>query len=449
MRRLLLIGFVPVLLLLLAACGGGSGTVLTSSDSSGSSSSSTGANVVAMSVNSGPMGNDVDTPFVTITVCAAGSTTNCQQISDVEVDTGSYGVRILASALDSTLAAALQPEPASTGGSLVECTEFLDGFVWGPVDTANVQIGGETANDIPVQVMGDPNYESEIPTACSSTGGQEEDTVSTFGANAIIGIGPFGSDCGDACSLAVSSTQNPGWYYGCPSGGASTNDCSEVAVDTSLQVTNPVVFFTATGDDNGVIVELPSVADPDGAATATGSLIFGIGTESNNGLGSATVLTADPDYGDITTTYAGTSLPYSYLDSGSNAYYFDASSLAPASLPDCSSSGSSGSNGFTSSWLCPASEQTLGLQNTGQDGEISNVSINIYSANTLFTSSSTENNTALDDLGADTGDQSSYCPSSAADCSFDLGLPFFFGKNVYVAIDGANTSGGEGPYFAY
>jgi hypothetical protein len=148
--------------------------------------------------------------------------------------------------------------------------------------------------------------------------------------------------------------------------------------------------------------------------------------------------------------YDGETLPYSYLDTGSNAYYFDASNTS--SLPDCpSSSGGSGGSGFSSSWLCPTSEQTINLTNEGQNGTSSNVSIKIYNATTLFD----EDNgtyTAFDDLGADTGSQSTFCNQDygvSGDCYFDLGLPFFFGRNVYVAIAGYNTSGGEGPYFAY
>jgi hypothetical protein len=34
--------------------------------------------------------------------------------------------------------------------------------------------------------------------------------------------------------------------------------------------------------------------------------------------------------------------------------------------------------------------------------------------------------------------------------SFDWGLPFFFGRNVYTAIEGAGTPGGPtGPYVAF
>jgi hypothetical protein len=32
---------------------------------------------------------------------------------------------------------------------------------------------------------------------------------------------------------------------------------------------------------------------------------------------------------------------------------------------------------------------------------------------------------------------------------FDWGLPFFFGRNVFVAIEGATTPGGPGPYVAF
>jgi hypothetical protein len=32
---------------------------------------------------------------------------------------------------------------------------------------------------------------------------------------------------------------------------------------------------------------------------------------------------------------------------------------------------------------------------------------------------------------------------------FDFGLPFFFGRNVYMAIEGKSTPGGTGPYTAY
>jgi hypothetical protein len=39
-------------------------------------------------------------------------------------------------------------------------------------------------------------------------------------------------------------------------------------------------------------------------------------------------------------------------------------------------------------------------------------------------------------------------PNSLSD-SFDFGLPFFYGRNVFTAIAGQSTPGGDGPYVAF
>ncbi|MBW4052581.1 MAG: DUF3443 family protein [Proteobacteria bacterium] len=456
MRKLLLLGLVQVLFLL-AGCGGNSGGgVITSTAGNTGNSGGHAANTVTMTVDNGPNGDAVDTPFITVTVCAPGSTTNCQQIDHVEVDTGSYGFRVMSSVLSPSLASALQQEQVSTNGdSIVECTQFADGFSWGPVKLADVQVAGESASNVPIQVMGDPTYTassgttSEIPTPCSSTG-PEEDTVAAFGANGIIGIGPFGADCGSLCGTSVSGGTNPGWYYGCPASGWSpTNPCNEIAVTDSGQVTNPAVFFQT--DNNGVIIEFPSA--PEGASTLTGTLVFGIGTESNNSLGGQTVLTADSSYGDINTDYTTVNgpqqyLPYSYFDTGSNAYYFSDDGIP--SLQGCSSY--KGYNSTTpDSWFCPASELNRSAANTGQNGTQSTVYFSIGNAYTIFNSYA---GTVFNDLGASAGSQLTDCasPTSASQdqsCGFDFGFPFFIGRNVYIAFAGANTAWGNGPYYAY
>lgn len=461
-RKLVLSGLVQVLLVL-AGCGGGSGTVATSTSNNGSSGNNgQSSNSVTITVDSGPdpsVGYDVDTPFVTVTVCAPGSTTNCQQIDHVEVDTGSFGLRVMSSVLNASLASALRQETSSDGNSVVECTMFADGFSWGPVKIANVQMAGESASSVPIQVIGDPAYEqtsgsgstaiSEIPTACSGTG-PEEDTVATFGANAILGMGAFADDCGSDCGLPPSDASNPAYYYECPATSWSPgNPCSEAALAESAQVTDPVTGFQT--DNNGVIVELPSATE--GAGSLTGTLIFGIGTEGNNTYAAKTLLTANPGSGTFSTEYTtqgGTQqfLPYSILDTGSNAYYFADDSIP--SVGACSSyPGYDSSNPDT--WFCPGSELELSATNTGQNGTQSTVAFSIGNAYTLFQRYS---GSVFDDLGASSGSQDTNCAdqSSAAahnDCSFDFGFPFFLGKNVYIAFAGANTSQGTGPYFAY
>lgn len=456
MRKLVLLGFAA--LFVLAGCGGGSGSVApTSNNGSGSGSGSGGGgggttptNTITMTVDAGPDTSsfyDVDTPFITVTVCAPGSTTNCQQIDHVEVDSGSYGLRIISTVLNASLASALTPETGTGGNPLVECTAFADGFSWGSVKLADVQIAGESAHQVPMQVMGDPSFAKEIPTACSNQEPTEEDTVVSFGANGILGIGPFASDCGSGC--ATSSANNA--YFTCPANGTSISNCQGAAVSEPSQVTNPVVGFQT--DNNGVIIELPSVTE--GASGATGTLIFGIGTESNNTLGSETVLTADPNSGNIFTTYMTQDghqqyLPYSYFDTGSNAYYFADDGIP--SVQSCSTY-----PGFNSdAWFCPSSELKLSATNAGQNGTQSTVSFSIGNAYTLFNSSMSA--VVFDDLGASSGAESTSCENLSTasstsnpqpQCSFDFGFPFFLGRNVYIAFAGANTAYGAGPWFAY
>ncbi len=40
-------------------------------------------------------------------------------------------------------------------------------------------------------------------------------------------------------------------------------------------------------------------------------------------------------------------------------------------------------------------------------------------------------------------------PAFVGSTVFDWGLPFFYGRNVYAAVEQPRTPGGIGPYFAY
>jgi hypothetical protein len=420
-RRIYLLAFIP--LIFLAACGG-SGGLLSTGDTGGTGGGGTGqtiasaaANVVTISVDAGPPGVGADTtfniPYISVTLCAPGSTTNCQTIDHIEVDTGSYGLRVFSSVLTSKLFLALPQEATAANVPILECTQFGDGFSWGSMRLADVSISGEKAASVPMQVMGDPNYPT-IPTACSSTG-PEEDTVAAFGANGILGVGPFADDCSSQCTTG----NGIGFYYACPTGGGA---CAPTAVLESQEAANPVTGFTA--DNNGVIVELPPVADA-GATTATGALVFGIGTQGNNALGSAAVLTTD-ETGEISITYNNVSYPTSFIDSGSNLNFID-----PGTLAACGTS--------PNQLLCPGTEVSTSATPVGLNGTQSTVTFNIGDAPTLFNNSPSF--TAFDNVAAPSSD-----PLKK---TFDFGLPFFYGRNVFTAIEGKNTSGGMGPYFAY
>jgi hypothetical protein len=384
----------------LYACGSGGSP----SSSSPSSSVAPAENVQPISVNPGPNGNGVNGLFTSVTLCSPG-TSSCQTVNDVLVDTGSSGVRILASAL--TLS--LPGETDASGNPIGECTPFVSSFTWGPVATADIKVSGETASNVPVQLIGSADF-PEPPADCPN-GLTPADTVSALGANGILGVGLFVQDCGSAC--AVSGASNAGFYYSCSSAG-----CVVTAQALQNQVANPVASLPV--DNNGVLVDLPAVGG-NGATTASGSLIFGIGTRSNNGLGSAQIYATD-DLGNFTTVFDGNSYSSSFIDSGSNGLFFLSSSATGIGL--CASD-----PGF----YCPATTLSLSAQNEGQNGTSGTVKFGVANAEQLFSTG----NAAFSNLGG---------PNTGA---FDWGLPFFFGRNVFVAIDGATTPGGPGPYWAY
>src|SRR5579864_156898 len=109
-----------------AACGGGTSTSKTGGGPVA------GQNVQAVSVNGGPNGNYANGLFTSVTVCVPG-TSQCQTISDVLVDTGSTGLRILSSALTESL----PQQKGPNGNPVVECLPFVAAITWGPVQTAD------------------------------------------------------------------------------------------------------------------------------------------------------------------------------------------------------------------------------------------------------------------------------------------------------------------------
>jgi len=406
---LFLVGAVTVFL---AGCGG------KGAFSSSSSNPITGpaANVVTAVVNGGPNNNSVNTLYTTVTICAPGSTTNCQTIDNIEIDTGSSGLRILASALTADLPIQMD----SRGNALAECTQFVDGYSWGPLALADLTVSQETAQNLPIQVIGDPNF-ATVPSACASTGGSE-DTVETFGANGILGVGTTAQDCGAACT----SSDND-FYYSC----ASATNCVTTGVALGNQVQNPVTLFAT--DNNGVIIELPSVAAA-GAASATGALVFGIDTQSNNASGSGKVLAVETTYGYLGVSLNGAFYNASFLDTGSNGIYFQ-----DPSLTQCTSDG-------LTDFYCPSSAQTFTATVCAYSGGSScsgaaqeSVNFTIGNAESLF---SNDSFTAFPTLGGS-------FPMSQTQDTVDLGLPFFYGRTVYEAFEGKSTTAGTGPYVSF
>src|SRR5208282_4392435 len=367
-------------------------------------------NVLPVQVTLGPPGvEDVDILFASVTICVSGSTTDCQTIDNIEVDTGSEGLRVLASQLNIAL-----PQATLGGQALGNCVQFVDlSYAWGPVQTGDIVMAGEKAASQPIQVIAEPGFAS-VPTGangCAVSGGTDLDTVVAFGANGIIGVGPFRQDCGPACAQEA----RPGTYYTCPN-----NSCSPTTIPLASQLQNPVWMFPQ--DNNGVLVSLPSVA-ANGALTVDGSLIFGIGTQANNVLGTAQVYTTD-DVGNFTATYKNVAYADSFVDSGSNGLFF--LNTSQSGLTACPMS--SNFYGFYCSSGGPFT-----VTNKGANGVSGQVSFSIVNATTLFNNN--PNAAAFSNLGG---------PFSN---TFDYGLAFFFGRNVFTGIEGQQTGTVTGPFF--
>ena len=390
-----------------------------------------GANVAMLYVNGGPVPGQIEPnqAFTSVTICTPGSSIACQTVNGVLVDTGSYGLRILQSEIP------LLKLPVITdalGNTLENCDSLQDGsFLWGPVSEADVYIGGESASSltaisVPVQVISSTN--AVVPDGCSN-GGADDNTAQLLGANGFLGIGPEPTDCTlSGVNYCDGSNQSapPTVYYSCPSTGCTTT-ASPVLVPASKQVSNPVSYFLS--DKNGFIIQLPSVSGPE--ASALGTITFGIGTESNNNLANATVFTLDPN-DNFTTSLNDQTFSNSFIDSGSSAILFS------SSLPTCT---------VYTSFYCPAETTNFVATNQGATQGEATVDFSVNNASNLFSANSTD---AVFGTLAGPAPASASCQGNTP-CTFVWGLPFFYGRTVYAAIDGQPVPSGapNAPWWAY
>ena len=372
-----------------------------------------GANSIAVTVDPGPQNiGYTNGLFASVTLCVPGTTT-CQTFDHLLVDTGSVGVRVLESELTLPL-----PSVTSTNGQpLAECTPFVDGTAWGPLRMADVTIGEELAANLPIQLIGEVTY--PMPAGCT---GSAITDFKTLAANGIVGVGVYVQDCGAACApQPLRKGPNVGLYYAC----SSSRSCAVADVPLAQQVAHPVAAFPV--DNNGTIIQLPSIG-ASGAPSVPGVLTFGIGTQANNGLGSAVVLDLDK-YGFVSTSFNGTAYS-SFLDSGSNGLFFlDA---ATSKLKQCT--------GGLSSFYCPASLTNLTATLSSSSGAATKIAFSVTNASKLSASAYAFSNLAGPMPGFSN-------PPDNSVPSFDWGLPFYFGRAVYTGIE--DPVSGTGPYFAF
>jgi hypothetical protein len=212
-------------------------------------------------------------------------------------------------------------------------------------------------------------------------------------------------------------------------------DCQAAAVPVAKQVPNPIALFGQ--DNNGIIVELSGIP-AGGSPLVNGALVFGIDTRENNKLSGVTLLRLD-GYGTFMTSYSGLSNPaLGFADTGSNGIYFLGS--ATTGIPTCVDARYQ----FISDFYCPRNTINLSARNQDALGMVTvNVGFSIANAEALFSSL----NVAFNNLGGPSSAPSS--DPNGMGTYFDWGLPFYFGRNVFTAIEGQSTPAGVGPFLAF
>jgi len=371
-------------------------------------------NVVPVLVNGGYQNSLPNMLTTSVTLCVP-NTSNCTTVNNVQVDTGSSGLRLLASSLNGL---ALPDQKSQTNGAPVyECAAFADGIVWGEIATADIVLGDKVAKSLPIQVITDTGG-ARIPKACSSQGFNES-SLQYLGSNGLIGVGLFLQDCGTFCTSSTA-----GMYFNC----ASLSSCTDSSQPLSIQVSNPVGFFQT--DNNGVVLQLPAL-NSFGATSVSGYLIFGIGTQINNTPSSNATILPVPATGELagnfTATYNGQSMQNSFIDSGSGSLFFNDNNL-----PLCSN------NDVAAGYFCPGTSTSISeIAISAAIPSAPNLGLTIANADYLFNENN-GNNAVFNNIGSPAG---TVLPNS-----FDFGMPFFFGRSVFTGLEQRNP---QGPFFGF
>lgn len=347
---------------------------------------------VAESLNGQP-----NTPYVSVTICEPGTYT-CKTIHNIMIDTGSSGLRIFASAVKSL-------NLGLSTSNIYECAGFGSGVTWGAVQIADIRMASELASSMAIQVIDDSNNVS-VPSVCSS-GQPTNQTPAVMGANGLLGVS--------------TSLYDGGTYFNCI---PSTANYCQIYPPPNFQIQNPIAAFAV--NNNGLLIRLPQIS-AFGATTVTGSVIFGIDTQVNNSSNGANFIPAN-SIGNFTTIFNNVAYPQSYIDSGTNYLVFSGENNS-SELPICSAN-------IFAALYCPTSTKNFTATMALKNNATSAVSFSVASAN-LGATYNAFNNIA----GPPT-----VIPGNQ---SFVWGLPFFFGRTVYVGISDKTSNAGTGPYFAY
>ena len=340
-----------------------------------------------------------------ITLCQPG-TQICQEIDGILVDSGSVGLRIFDTVLQFPLPLLSIQSDTDRVAVLAENAPFRAERAWGPIALATVRFSERKIDQttLPIQIM-------------STTATQPE----RAGFQGILGLGVFREDCGGGCAIQ----KNNGIYFACPDSQANVRDCESARVAPEKQVRHPVVGLER--NHNGISIALPQIFGP--SDSVTGTLTLGI--DNSDKLKETQVIPVD-SLGGFRMTFAGRGYDGSQIDSGSNAVFFPGS----PEIPRCA---------WSARWLATLGEFFCPKSPMEFFGVIPNLLL-AHAPATNHSSGAKITWTAVD--GQERLARNSLVAPSLAGFELNqilLGIPFFFGKQIYFGIEGEISVLGSGP----
>jgi hypothetical protein len=344
--------------------------------------------------------------YTNIKICPPGSQTNCQVIDHVIVDTGSVGLRIGSSVINSKLLAAMpyvqtNPPPPAGPQILTNCVGFADGStLYGPVQTADVYIADRLATNFPLQIFG---KNLTPPNGCGSAEGIKE-----LGANGLVGV--------------RITLETEGGFYSCNTDGSSCTSENTTSNPT------PNLISKLQNDNNGITIDLHNIKDSGATVPVLGLLILGVGTQADNTPPEGIIPLQANSSGSINLTI-GNNTTQALIDSGTDVLFIN-----DPNLPLCS-------DGF---FYCPIT--TVSLNRSSNPTPTTPISLGLYSYNANTPAFDVTYKVANADTLFANGIAVAYNDLAIQNPGFSiLGLSMFFGRTMYFVFAGQPSPLGTGP----
>ena len=402
---------LSALLTLIASCGGGGGGTNVIPQVIATPGP---PNVEPIVVDRGPAllsNRAVNIPYVTIQICNASN--QCQTIDHIEVDTGSSGLRILSQALSINL-----PVATLGGKALAECTQFADGSSFGPLAVVDLTLptSQKTVSNLAIQVIGAPNYPN-VPSDCPGQRGERRRELRRQRHPRRRALHPGLRQRLRGCRLPGRLLLHLRHACDLPGrrGAAGTAGLEPGQLLRRRQQRRDRRAARGVGHRH--------------ARPLAGSLVFGINTQTNNTFGSASVATASTDLAYVQATYNGTVFDNGALDSGSNAVYFTDNSITQCTT--------------AVGLYCPNATLNLSATLKGANGTVLTAPFAVANAESELVAN--PNAAVIPNIGG----QLPSAVSGSTAIEFDLGLPFFYGRNVFTGMEGHPAGGYTGPFYAF